>query len=379
MGLEIDPITTSQNTYFGKLAKMYHEGGVSPMSIPENLYQRDSDGHATAPSANVVALWPAVERFQREFARQNRSANTITEYGYDLTAFIGFLDMHGIAEWPSVDRQVIRDFLDELRLLNDLSPVTLNRRLACLRSFFKFLVEENIVSQNPAALVKKAKMPRNLTGHVYMNASEARQLLQAPDLEHPFARRDLAMLAVMLFCGLRVSEVSGLNIESIKREDMMLRVHGKGNKIRDIPLEPMVLRLLDDHIATRPSAKVKADVSTPPSVSPTSAAAKRKQVVREEHERNALFLSKNLTRITPRAIRMIVDKYMGAVELSDPSKHISPHKLRHTFATLLYLNGTDINALKELLGHADLSSTQIYAAVDKERKRDAISRHPLLP
>lgn len=347
------------------------------MSIPENLYQRDADGHPTSPSVNVVALWPAVERFQREFARQNRSANTITEYGYDLTAFIGFLDMHGLSDWRSVTRQTIRDFLDELRLLNDLSAVTLNRRLACLRSFFKFLVEENVVEQNPAALVKKAKMPRNLTGHVYMSASEARQLLHAPDPEHVFAKRDLAMLAVMLFCGLRVSEVSGLNIESIKREEMVLRVHGKGNKIRDIPLEPMVLRLLDDHLATRPAAKVKSDDSTP-SLSPTSAAAKRKQAAREEQERNALFLSKNLTRITPRAIRMMVDKYMGGVELADTSKHISPHKLRHTFATLLYLNGTDINVLKELLGHADLSSTQIYAAVDKERKRKAVAKHPLL-
>jgi integrase/recombinase XerC len=244
-----------------------------------------------------------------------------------------------------------------------------------LRSFFKFLVEENVVEQNPAALVKKAKMPRNLAGHVYMTASEARQLLQAPGPEQPFAKRDLAMLAVMLFCGLRVSEVSGLNIESIKREEMALRVHGKGNKIREVPLEALVLKLLDDHLATRPVAKFKDDGSL---IAPTSAAGKRKQLEREESERNALFLSKNFTRITPRAIRMIVDKYMGAVQLDDTSKHISPHKLRHTFATLLYLNGTDINVLKELLGHADLSSTQIYAAVDKDRKRKAVAKHPLL-
>ncbi len=336
----------------------------------------DAEGNRLDPDAETLALWHWVERFQNEYARQNHSPLTIIEYGYDLATFVIYLRLQKISAFAQVDSLILRDFLDYLRLSQDLSPKTLNRHLSTYRSFFRFLYEEHQITINPAVNIRYAKLTKNSGSHIYLEQEEAAQLLTSMAEESRFAKRDLAMVGLMLFCGLRISEVAGLNLTDVKWHDMLLIVHGKGNKIREIPLTEYVLKLISDYLQVRPNPaafKHKQIDAAPMDYA-------RKQLEEQAGEnKDALFISSKLRRITTRGIRGVVEKAVAKLDLEDPSKRITPHKLRHTFATLLYLNGADINVLKELLGHTDLSSTQIYAAVDQKHKQQAMVRHPLLP
>ena len=344
------------------------------MQYPRSLYTKDDQGKLIEPSEQTQTLWFWVERFQNEYARQNRSPQTIIEYGYDLASLLNFLAEKQISAYEQVTSNMLREYLDWLRLKDELSAVTINRRLSCIRSFFNFLREEKIIIIDPARDIKKAKQ-RKQAGHTYLISDEAKELLQSVDTEQNFGKRDLAMIVLMLFCGLRVSEVAALNISDIRFREKLLVVHGKGDKVRELPLDIFTLDTISAYLEVRPKPLLKPSPLHDADASPMDIA--RKQARNLSEEKDALFLSVKRSRITTRAIRMIVDKYVDKIDLEN-GKRISPHKLRHTFATLLYLNGADINVLRELLGHADLSTTQIYAAVDQERKKQAMAAHPLL-
>lgn len=349
---------------------------VLPMNYPERLYRIDAEGNLIEPDAEILGLWKWVERFQNEYARQNHSPLTIIEYGYDLAGLVMYLRNKNISDFQNVDSLTLRDYLDYLRLNHDLSAKTMNRHLSTFRSFFRFLWEQRIITQNPATGIRYARLTKTTGGHTYLMQSEAKQLLKASEDQTRFAQRDLAMIALMLFCGLRISEVAGLNRGDIRWTEQLLIVRGKGNKIRELPMNEYVLKLLNDYLKVRPQPRYRK--KRPASETPMDHARKQlEEKVGGQEE--ALFISSHLRRISTRGIRDVVDKAMEKVVLDDPTKRITPHKLRHTFATLLYLNGADINVLKDLLGHADLSSTQIYAAVDQQRKQQAMHRHPLLP
>ena len=345
------------------------------MRYPRRLYTTSPTGDMLEPSRNVQQLWLWVERFQNEYARQNRSAQTIIEYGYDLASLVCYMDEMKVQSFNNVDSRFLRDFLDWLRLKEEISPVTLNRRLACLRSFFRYLLEEGIIDENPAAAIRKAKQQKTAS-HTYLIADEAAQLLDQVDGNQRFAKRDLAMIALMLFCGLRISEVASLDIEDIRFREQVLVVHGKGNKIRELPLDPHISQILQDHLAER--GKVHSSSKSPDADNRSPMELAKRQLNNQREAGSPLFLSSRHTRITTRAIHMVVQQHVSHIDVEN-GKHISPHKLRHTFATLLYLNGADINVLRELLGHVDLSTTQIYAAVDQDRKKQAMASHPLLP
>lgn len=348
------------------------------MRYPKQLYSKSEEGELLEPSLAVMEMWHWVERFQNEYARQNRSPTTIIEYGYDLAGLIAYLQKNAMTSFTAVTSRTLRDYLDWLRLNNGLATVTLNRRLATLRSFFRFLREEEVIEHNPALDVRKAR-ERRKESHTYMLADEARQLLgligDQDDSTYPFCKRDLAMISLMLFCGLRVSEVASLNVGDIRFRERVLVVRGKGNKVRELPLEDHILDTLHQHLDSRLIPKASKREAADTTLTPSERA--KKQLAAAETSQEALFLSSFRSRISTRGIRSVLARYMKDVDL-DSSKNISPHKLRHTFATLLYLNGVDINVLRELLGHADLSSTQIYAAVDKDRRRLAMEAHPLL-
>lgn len=346
------------------------------MSYPDKLFRIDAEGNKLEPDAETLALWHWVERFQNEYARQNHSPMTIIEYGYDLAALVMYLRMQKISAFAQVDSLMLRDFLDYLRLSQDLSPKTLNRHLSTYRSFLRFLYEQHVIPANPAVNIRYAKLTKNTGSHIYLEQEEAAQLLTVMEEESRFAKRDLTMVGLMLFCGLRISEVAGLNLTDVKWHEMLLVVHGKGNKIREIPLNEYVLKLISDYLHVRPTPATTKHKQI--DAAPMDYA--RKQLNEQAGEnKDALFISSKLRRITTRGIRGVVEKAVAKLDLEDSSKRITPHKLRHTFATLLYLNGADINVLKELLGHTDLSSTQIYAAVDQKHKQQAMYRHPLLP
>lgn len=346
------------------------------MQYPDRLYRFDQEGNKIEPDQPMLALWQWVERFQNEYARQNHSPLTIIEYGYDLAGLVVYLRNKKILDFNDVDDLVLRDYLDYLRISQDLAAQTMNRHLSTFRSFFRFLLEQRIVEQNPAASIRYARLGKTSGGHTYLLQSEAAQLLQVADNQSRFAKRDLAMIALMLFCGLRISEVAGLNKSDIRWGEKKLIVRGKGNKIRELPLNDYVLKILHDYLQVRPEPNPGKKLK--PGSTPIEHARKA-LAEKDGSAQDALFVSSHLRRISTRGIRDAVDRAMEHVELEDSGKRITPHKLRHTFATLLYLNGADINVLKELLGHADLSSTQIYAAVDQQHMQQAIHKHPLLP
>lgn len=346
------------------------------MNYPERLYRYDSEGNKIEPDAQMLALWQWVERFQNEYARQNHSPLTIIEYGYDLAGLVVYLRQKGISDFRVVDALTLRDYLDYLRISQDLAAQTMNRHLSTFRSFFRFLFDQRVIEVNPALNIRYARLTKSSGGHTYMRQNEARQLLNTVEAQNRFAQRDLAMIALMLFCGLRISEVAGLNKNDIQWSEKKLIVRGKGNKIRELPLNEYVLKLLHDYLQVRPEPNPGKKIEL--GVNPMDHARKT-LAEKSGTNKEALFISSHLKRISTRGIRDAVDKAMENVVLDEPGKRITPHKLRHTFATLLYLNGADINVLKELLGHADLSSTQIYAAVDQQHLQQAINKHPLLP
>lgn len=350
---------------------------VSAVRYPRRLYRTDDQGELIEPNQNIQNLWLWVERFQNEFARQNRSPQTIIEYGYDLASLLSYMDELRLDSFRQVDSRVLRDYLDWLRLNEELSAVTLNRRLACLRSFFKYLSDEKVIENDPAQSIRKAKQRRQ-AGHTYLMAEEAAQLLSSIDSKQRFAKRDLAMISLMLFCGLRISEVAALNVSDLRFREGVISIHGKGNKMRELPISEHLEEILLAYLQERQPAKQNRGRDASGGEAQTPMELAKRQINRELESGEPLFLSSRHSRITTRAIRMTVDKYVQHIDIED-GKHISPHKLRHTFATLLYLNGADINVLSELLGHASLSTTQIYAAVDQDRKRQAMAAHPLLP
>lgn len=225
-----------------------------------------------------------------------------------------------------------------------LTPAARARKVATIRSFFKYLTNKaKLISENPmqdldAPRLKKA-LPR------YLDLESSIQLLES--VTGPFQERDYCILTLFLNCGLRISELIGLNLSDI-REDQ-LRVLGKGNKERILYLNSACQDAIRDWLAARNSMGVI--------------------------DKNALFISQRRTRISKAAVEKLVKKYLTMAGLD--SSQYSPHKLRHTAATLMLQNGVDVRTLQEVLGHENLNTTQIYAHVDNENLRSAARANPL--
>lgn len=294
---------------------------------------------------------------------QGKSKNTVKEYYYDLRTFFRYLKVQRGLVPKTTNFDDIRiddvdiDFLKTVTL-NDLygfisyvsftrdnSNSAKARKVSTLRSFFKFLNSKmNMIDKNPAADLETPKISSRHP--VHLTLSEARELLDA--VEGQFRERDYCMLTLFLNCGLRLSELVSINISSI-REDT-LTVIGKGNKERTVYLNDACIRAIKDYLRVRPKESVK--------------------------DRDALFLSKRKQRISNKTVQYIVKKYIKKAGL-DTQKY-STHKLRHTAATLMYKHGdVDIRALQQILGHSNISTTQIYTHVDDKRLRAAVKRNPL--
>lgn len=219
------------------------------------------------------------------------------------------------------------------------------RKVSSLRSFFKFLTDKkNVLDANPISGLelpsKRKELPR------YLTADDSMQLLESVE-EGPFAERDYCILTLFLNCGMRVSELTGLNLTDI--QEGTIRVRGKGNKERMLYLNEACTDALARYLPTR--------------LRPHDA------------DRNALFVSRNRNRINAQTVKWLVKKYITAAGL-DPTKY-SAHKLRHTAATLMYQNGVDIRTLQNVLGHARVDTTMIYTHIADQNVRDAAERNPL--
>ena len=293
-----------------------------------------------------------------------KSKNTVNEYYYDLLMFFRFLKQKKNPALKKVDFNSIsvNDFtvqeLAEIRLSdlysflnymnnerNDKAP-TRARKVACLRSFFKYAWNKaNIIPENPAAELESPKLTKKLPK--YLELDESISLLESIDGD--FKERDFCMITLFLNCGMRLSELVGINISDI-REDT-LTVLGKGAKERTIYLNQACHDAIDSYLKVRPHCE-------------------------ESNGIKPLFVSKRKKRISPKTVQYTVKKYIKSADL-DPTKY-STHKLRHTAATLMYTMGdVDIRSLQEILGHESVATTEIYTHVNNNRLKDAVNRNPL--
>jgi len=275
-----------------------------------------------------------INRFLEELQRQNASAHTIRAYGADLRQFVGYFSPPG-AQPPNpqeLDTLALREWLGDL-YRQKLSALSMRRKLAALRSFYRFLVREGVTAVNTARLLRTPKVPKTLPR--VMTAEQTNALLDqvaAGKLVQPHPARDLAIFELLYGCGLRVSELVGLNLEDLDLGERWLRVRGKGRKERQVPYGSKAGAALERYLAAR-----------------TAKPGER-----------ALFLNHLGRRLTDRGARRIVKLY-ATLLTGDSSVH--PHSFRHAFATHLLSDGADLRAIQELLGHARLSTTQKYTRV----------------
>ncbi len=273
-------------------------------------------------------------RYLGDLRRAGASAHSVKAYESDLRQFLEYLSPPDLAPPPpeAIDILILREWLASL-YRDELAAVTIRRKLAAVRGLFRFLLREGLVTTNVARLVRTPKAPRKLPE--VMTAEQVNALIDgvaSRKLERPHPARDRAIFEILYGCGVRVSELAGLNLEDLDRGDGWIRVRGKGRKERQVPLPRRAAEALERYLAERP-------------------------VVREEH---AVFLNHRNKRLTDRGISLIVKFY--AIYLSaDPSVH--PHSFRHAYATHLLSAGADLRAIQELLGHARLSTTQRYTQV----------------
>ncbi len=283
---------------------------------------------------------------------RNVSELTLAAYRQDLAEFAEFLATAqntepAAADPGRADVRQLRRFMAGLQQ-RGLSRSSASRKLSALRSFYKFLNREGHVDVNPAALVDYPKKEKRLPGFLYLPEMET--LLEAPDTSW-MGMRDRAMLELLYGCGLRIAELAALDLGSLDRSLRLLHVFGKGAKERIVPVGKTALAVLDKYLCLR-------DLEFPGNNRPT----------------DAVFLNRFGKRISVRGIRGRVDHYIHLLALRE---NISPHSLRHSFATHLLEAGADIRTVQELLGHASLSTTQVYTHVSKAKLREVYEEsHP---
>jgi integrase/recombinase XerC len=278
---------------------------------------------------------------------KNASPLTIANYEKDILAFMEFMKQHGVEEYAAVSYVHVRSYLSELHAQN-YARRSIARKLSSLRSFYRFLLREEKLEQNPFAMVATPKLEKKLPD--FMFPKEVELLLQLPDTNIPLGLRDLAILEMLYASGMRVSELVGLTVRSVDRMAGTALVFGKGAKERYVPLGEHALLAYEQYMQHgRP-------------------------VLCKQHKTDALFVNVRGEKLTDRSVRRMIDKY---TQQASELLKISPHTFRHTFATHLLENGADLRSVQEMLGHASISSTQIYTHVTRERMRIVYNQaHP---
>ena len=275
---------------------------------------------------------------------KNVSPHTITNYKIDLRAF---RDFSGDTAVEKIDYLLLRKFLAHLKSVQ-YDKRSIARKLACLRSFFKFLCRDGYLKTNPATSLSTPKLDKKLP--FFLDAAETKKLLDMPaDDNDLLSLRDKAILETLYSAGMRVSELTGLDISDVDFIGAVAKVKGKGKKERLLPIGDTALRAIKRYLD-------------------------KKATVEHTGKGRALFLNKNNSRLTEGSVRCIVDKRIHATSMRE---HVSPHTLRHSFATHLLDRGADLRSVQELLGHANLSTTQIYTHVTTDRLKSVYDKaHP---
>ncbi len=300
---------------------------------------------------------------------RNLSKRTIKEYKHDLKIFFEYFKPYLEEELTlsTMDERTIREFLTFLRIDKDYSPKALNRKISTLKAYFRFLEDEEYIEKTPLNRIKTVKMGKHIPK--VFSQTEVNQLLdtvagvesgKTPDvLSHSpsvkkkkeyknsfdLPSRDRAILELFYATGMRVAELSGLNLEDVDYESKMLKVTGKGNKQRMVLMNEAAVSALEDYMLVRPKTNTQA-----------------------------LFLNRNKQRLSIRGVQIVFKKYL---QMSGIPRDGSPHTMRHSFATHLLEGGADLVSIKELLGHENLSTTQIYTNIAMQRIKKVYNEsHP---
>lgn len=304
-----------------------------------------------------ITFLKAVKNFKKYLTvERSYSDLTIKEYENDLKLLYEYLiNELGYEEnfmLDEVSKYEIAEFLSDLVLTSDDSPVTRNRKLYSIRSFYKYLVKYEYVEKNSALTIEASKT-KIRAEPIYLKLADAQKYIQTiKEYDGVNKKRDLAIVKIFLYAGLRISELINLDLEDIDYGDQSIKFYGKGNKERYVPLHKDVITSIEEYLPERNEIK------------PKNKDAKR-----------ALFLSRHGKRISPRSIQIFVKKYAKMAGVKKASK-ITPHKLRHTFASILYQKTKDLRVVQDLLGHTNISTTQIYTHTDTEQKKEAIDEFP---
>ena len=312
--------------------------------IKSNERRKETGRHArkkimTETAIDEYLIYLSVEK--------GAAANTVSAYSHDLGKLADYLEQQHITDWNQVDRYVIRGFLKAMKE-EGLTNTSVARMVAAFKSFFRFLYLERFTDENLAELLESPKKEKVLPK--YLSEAEVERLLNAPDEGTLYGLRDKAMIEVLYASGLRVSELVGLRIHDVNLEMAYLRCFGKGSKERVIPLGHFAVRALDRYLQEGRGAFPKAG------------------------ESDILFLNRNGGQMSRQGFWKLLKKYGKAAGIVSD---LTPHVLRHSFATHLLNHGADLRAIQEMLGHADIATTQIYTHLLGNRVLDEyVSAHP---
>ncbi len=279
-----------------------------------------------------------IRQFADDLIRKNASAHTVRNYMSDLQQFHRYLtppDPEGKPRRFAVGEltaQMIREYLGYLHQQR-IEKSSIARKISTLRSFCRYLCTRQILEHNPAKLVRSPKVAEKIPN--YLSVEDCVALIEAPDLTQPRGRRDRAILELLYACGVRVSELTGLNIGDIDFKETLILVRGKGKKERLVPF--------GEHCHTALKAYLEERCALP--------------VPRPLEPHSPVFVNSSGRRLTTRSIRNLIEKSLRSARVN---QKISPHGLRHSFATHLLNSGADLRSIQELLGHKNLSTTQRY-------------------
>ncbi|HUU63983.1 MAG TPA: tyrosine recombinase XerC [Dehalococcoidia bacterium] len=294
----------------------------------------------------------SVEKLLNNYIRyleveRHASPYTVRNYTHDLRHFLEFLNMENVATLEDVDRKLLRRYIASLQE-QGFEKSSLSRKLSALRSFYFYLMQRNFTSSNPLLTVSSPKLEKRLPS--FLSSNEVVRLLETPVTTTPQGQRDRAMLELLYASGIRVSEIVGLDLENVNIEAHEVRVWGKGSKERMVLMGKPAATALDRYIHNG-RRELQGNSST-----------------------NALFINRYGKRLSERFLQKAISRYALAAGLG---KRVFPHMMRHSFATHLLDGGADLRVVQELLGHANLATTQIYTHVTQSQARKVyLAAHP---
>ena len=286
-------------------------------------------------------------QFSKDFLKilkieKGLAENSILSYKRDLAKYHAFIEnRQRIDNIANVSQRNLRAYVRYLNAEN-ISPNSIKRAISCIRNYHQFLVSEGKMDNNPALQIDTPKVARKLPN--VLSIEEIDKILHFIPKKAPMAKRDIAIFEMMYSCGLRVTELCNFKMSNILWDSEMIRVDGKGGRQRFVPIGPIARTNLKNYISKERPALIKKNPNIP-----------------------ELFLSRNGNKLTRMMIWILLKKWTSTAEIT---KEVSPHTLRHSFATHLLEGGADLRSVQEMLGHADISTTQIYTHLDKEHLKE---------